>query len=147
MPFTIFAGDGPQNKQVNPMNKDMENTFNQMAELGGSDERLGTNTTPIINAPLLPMNTRRAAPVDGLEAAKTIQEITDQLRAASCHEIGLPKGVVVGLLVAIEDALSRLHYVKTIEKTKKHQRACSSAISALEGSRDRLLRAVKGDAR
>lgn len=49
------------------MNKDMENTFNQMAELGGSDERLGTNTTPIINAPILPKNTRPAAPVEGLE--------------------------------------------------------------------------------
>lgn len=75
MPFTIFAGDGPQNKQVNPMNKDMENTFNQMAELGGSDERLGTNTTPIINAPLLPMNTRPAAPVEGLgERATGLRE-------------------------------------------------------------------------
>ena len=42
------------------MNKDMENTFNQMAELCGSDERLGTNTTPFINAPLLPKNTRPA---------------------------------------------------------------------------------------
>jgi len=42
------------------MNKDMENTFNRMAELGGSDERLGTNNTPVINAPLLPKNTRPA---------------------------------------------------------------------------------------
>jgi hypothetical protein len=49
----------------------MENTFNQMAELGGSDERLGTNTTPIINAPLLPMNTRPAAPVSELETVET----------------------------------------------------------------------------
>jgi len=42
------------------MNKDMENTFNQMAELGGSDERLGQNTAPVINAPLLPKDTRPA---------------------------------------------------------------------------------------
>ena len=49
------------------MNKDMENVFNRMAELGGSDERIGANTTPVINAPLLPKNTRPAEPVGGLE--------------------------------------------------------------------------------
>jgi len=48
----IYADDRPIKIQVKPMNKDMENTFNLMAELGGSDERLGANTTPIINAPL-----------------------------------------------------------------------------------------------
>jgi len=42
------------------MNKDMENTFNRMAELGGSDERIGTNTALVINAPFLPKNTRPA---------------------------------------------------------------------------------------
>ena len=45
------------------MNKDMENTFNRMAELGGSDERLDNNTAPIINAPILPKSTR-PTPVD-----------------------------------------------------------------------------------
>ncbi|PRA84807.1 hypothetical protein CQ054_14410 [Ochrobactrum sp. MYb29] len=49
----------------------MENVFNRMAELGGSEERLGTNTTPVINAPLLPNNTRPAAPVEGLETVKS----------------------------------------------------------------------------
>lgn len=49
------------------MNKDMENTFNQMAEFGGSPERIGRNNTPFINAPIVPKNTRPAAPVEGLE--------------------------------------------------------------------------------
>lgn len=49
------------------MNKDMENTFNQMAEFGGSPERLGRNNTPFINAPIVPKNTRPSAPVEGLE--------------------------------------------------------------------------------
>ena len=40
------------------MNKDMENTFNLMAELGGSEERLGNNTGPVINAPLIERKTR-----------------------------------------------------------------------------------------
>ena len=63
------------------MNKDMENTFNQMAELGGSDERLGTNTTPIVNAPLLPMNTSPAATVEGLETVR--YEIIETLPSGS----------------------------------------------------------------
>ncbi len=54
------------------MNKDMENTFNRMAELGGSDERLGRSTGPVINAPLLPKNTRPtpAATDTGLETVE-----------------------------------------------------------------------------
>ena len=66
------------------MNKDMENTFNRMAELGGSDERLGTNTTPVINAPIIPKNTRRAAQaLEENPAAYLRQKDIDRL--SSCH--------------------------------------------------------------
>ncbi len=45
------------------MIKDMENIFNIIAELGGSDERLGQNTSVFIKAPLLKDETRaRAVP-------------------------------------------------------------------------------------
>jgi hypothetical protein len=49
---------------------------------------------------------------------RNIHETIDKLRDAPNHEIDLPKGVAVGLLVGIEDALSKLRHVKTMVKTK-----------------------------
>ena len=77
----------------------------------------------------------------------TIQETIDQLRDAPDHEIDLPKGVAVGLLVGIEDALQSVAFLNTRMKTKRDKASLSMIRFHLEGPRDRLLRIVRGDER
>ncbi|KAB2674876.1 hypothetical protein [Brucella tritici] len=69
------------------MNKDMENTFNRMAELGGSDERLGNNTATVINAPLLPKDTcpAPAATDTGLVTVGEVSTVRESIAAFAGH--------------------------------------------------------------
>lgn len=78
---------------------------------------------------------------------KTVRETIDLLRDAPNFEIDLPKGVALGLLVGVEDALETVRHLQTRMKTKRDKVSLSMVNYHLEGPRDRLLRIVRGDAR
>lgn len=75
----------------------------------------------------------------------TVQETIAHLRDARNYEIELPKGVAVGLLVGIEDALDALSHLEKRAKTKKDKSSLGMMRYHLEGPRDRLLRVVTGE--
>lgn len=76
---------------------------------------------------------------------ETIHELINTLRNAEDHKIELPKGVAVGLLVGIEDALSDVRDLKTRMRTMKDFRKLDSLEFALTGPRDRLIRVITGE--
>ena len=73
-----------------------------------------------------------------------VQALIEALRHDEDHKIALPKGVAVGLLVGIEDALSDIRYLKTRMRTMKDFRKLDSMEYALTGPRDRLIRVITG---
>ena len=74
-----------------------------------------------------------------------INTLIDTLRRAEDHKIELPKGVAVGLLVGIEDALADIRYLKTRMRVMKDFRKLDSLEFALTGPRDRLIRVITGE--
>ncbi len=79
-------------------------------------------------------------------AGESVEAITNKLRAAPDHMIELPKGIAVGLLVGIEDAIQNLSYAHNRATTKKDKTTLTMGMQALVGPRDRLLRLIRGEA-